>query len=243
MTTSDPTSFVLLHGAGLGGWCWQELTPLLKLPALAVDLPGRGATPGDLRGATRATYVDAVVRAISAAGIQRCILVAHSFTGGIAHLVAAALPQQVAQIVFLAAAVPPPGGAAIDTFPPFDRAQLRLLLAMVAAGVSIPRWVWQMGMRTTFTELDANTLRMINSRLMMPEAPGMFLEPLDRATWPAVPCSYIKLLRDRCPLTPARQDRVIQTLPGVAVYELATGHTAMLSAPRELAALLNRIAC
>lgn len=236
------TPFVLLHGAGLGGWCWQAVTPLLRRPALAIDLPGRGASPCDLRTATRATYVDAVAGAITAAGLQRCTLVAHSFTGGIAHLVAAALPQRVTQIIFLAAAVPPPGGAVIDTFAPIEREQLRVLLSMVAAGVSIPAWVWRFGMRSTFTHLDPAARRMAYERLMMPEAPGMFLEPLDRAAWPDIPCSYIALLGDRCPLPPARQERVIAGLPGVARYTLDTGHTAMLSAPRELAALLELIA-
>ena len=35
-------SFVLIHGAGLGASCWDELIPHLNTEALAVDLPGRG---------------------------------------------------------------------------------------------------------------------------------------------------------------------------------------------------------
>jgi pimeloyl-ACP methyl ester carboxylesterase len=242
MTSATPTTFVLLHGAGLGSWCWQAVTPRLELPALAVDLPGRGDAPCELRTATRATYVDTVVAAISRANPARCILVAHSFTGSIAHLIAAALPGRIAHIIFLAATVPAPGRSVLDTFTLIGRTQLRLVMMMVRAGVSFPRWVWQMGMRTSFTELDPATRRMAFERLMMPEAPAMFLQPLDRSSWPAVPCSYITLTRDRCPLPPARQALVIAGLPGVAVYTLATGHSAMLSAPDELAALLNTIA-
>lgn len=242
MTPTPPTTFVLLHGAGLGSWCWHAVTPLLRLPALAVDLPGRGATPCDLSRATRTTYVEAVVEAISSAKIERAILVAHSFSGSIAHLVAAALPQQIEQIVFLGAAVPPAGQSVIDTFTAMGRVSLQMGMAMATAGIDMPRWMWYMGMRLTFTELDAATRRMVYDRLVMPEAPAMFLEPLDRNSWPAIPCSYIKLLRDRSPVPAHRQDRVIQELPAPTVYTLATGHTAMLSAPRDLAELLNAIA-
>lgn len=38
-------SFVLIHGAGFGANCWDELIPHLNTEALAVDLPGRGTRP------------------------------------------------------------------------------------------------------------------------------------------------------------------------------------------------------
>ena len=42
------TRLLLLHGAGLGGWIWDRVTPHLTESAEAVDLPGRtdGTNPG-----------------------------------------------------------------------------------------------------------------------------------------------------------------------------------------------------
>ena len=57
-----------------------------------------------------------------------------------------------------------------------------------------------------------------------------------------LPRSYVKLLRDQT-LPPALQDEFARNAgPGCAVHELDAGHDAMVSRPRELAAILNRIA-
>ena len=45
-TGTKPT-FVLVHGAWHGGWCWSEVVRLLTeqgYPAIALDLPGHGIT-------------------------------------------------------------------------------------------------------------------------------------------------------------------------------------------------------
>ena len=39
------TTFVLVHGAYHGGWCYEKIVPLLEAQghtAIAVDLPGHG---------------------------------------------------------------------------------------------------------------------------------------------------------------------------------------------------------
>jgi pimeloyl-ACP methyl ester carboxylesterase len=68
-------SFVLIHGAGFGANCWDELIPHLDTEALAVDLPGRGTRADvSLRAITLADCADAVredveARSASAAGV------------------------------------------------------------------------------------------------------------------------------------------------------------------------------
>ena len=38
--------FVLVHGGGMNGSCWNRLVPLLDGEVVVVDLPGRGARAG-----------------------------------------------------------------------------------------------------------------------------------------------------------------------------------------------------
>ncbi len=74
---------VLIRGAAHTAACWQPtVTELARsapdLPVLAVDLPGRGDTPEDLRQVTAKRCVEHVVERIEAARVDRVVVVAHS---------------------------------------------------------------------------------------------------------------------------------------------------------------------
>ena len=76
--------FVLVHGAGFGADCWDELIPHLTAEALAVDLPGHG------RSAHRDLYsferdADAVLAVIEA-WREPVVLVGHSRGGLVAAI-------------------------------------------------------------------------------------------------------------------------------------------------------------
>jgi pimeloyl-ACP methyl ester carboxylesterase len=98
---SDAT-LVLVHGAWHGAWCWDRVRPGLALagvPAVAIDLPGHGASTeplGDL-----ASDAHALRQAIDAVG-GPVVVVAHSY-GGAVTAVAAADHPEVRHLVFLAA--------------------------------------------------------------------------------------------------------------------------------------------
>ena len=97
--TDRPEAFVLIHGAHHGSWVWDPLLAHLRLPTLAVDLPGRGARPADLRSLTLDDYAVAVAADIHAAGLRRVILVGHSLAGSVAYTVAARNPNAVTHLV------------------------------------------------------------------------------------------------------------------------------------------------
>ncbi len=129
-TGSKPT-FVLIHGAWHGAWCWAETARLLALkgyPAIAIDLPGHGATakfptayqqpqnPGalaaevsPLAATTLTDYRDAVLsvlRGLVADGSGPLIVVAHSLGGATLTAVAEAQPNLIKRMVYLSAFVP-----------------------------------------------------------------------------------------------------------------------------------------
>jgi hypothetical protein len=78
------------------------------------------------------------------------------------------------------------------------------------------------------------------------ECPSAFLDVVTRAGIPpSLPKAYVRLLQDQA-LEPAVQDEQItqlRTSPGgpVEVVELDCGHDAMISRPRDLAAVLNSL--
>lgn len=126
------TTFVLVHGAWHGAWCYQPVLPHLVrrgFGVLTLDLPGHGVharfpsafgtdpaamatEPSPVSAITLADYADAVEGAVDAAlagGARRVMLVGHSMAGIVLTAVAERAPQKLAGLVYLAAFMPMPG--------------------------------------------------------------------------------------------------------------------------------------
>ena len=101
--------FGLVHGGGLGTWCWELLLSELKERghhAVTMDLPLEDQSAG----ATH--FAEAVLEAFD--GLDDLILVGHSLAGLIIPLVAAQRP--VKRLIFIHALLPRPGQSAADQF-------------------------------------------------------------------------------------------------------------------------------
>ncbi len=86
------STFVLVHGAWHGGWCWQLSAPMLEQVGhrvLTLDLPGLGDDTTPVQNITLAAYSEAVARVVNAQP-EPVILVGHSM-GGVAITQAAEL--------------------------------------------------------------------------------------------------------------------------------------------------------
>jgi pimeloyl-ACP methyl ester carboxylesterase len=98
-------TFVLIHGAFHGGWCWEKLAPRLRAcghPVIAPDLPGMGndgTRHGQISLASTADFVANIVRAQPAP----VVLVGHSMGGMVIAEVAERLPAHILGLVFVTA--------------------------------------------------------------------------------------------------------------------------------------------
>jgi pimeloyl-ACP methyl ester carboxylesterase len=233
----SPGAFVLVHGGHAGAWVWDDVRPLLELPALAVDLPGHGARPGELAKLTIADCVNAIVPELPAD--RRFILVGHSLGSAVVLALADHLADRVAHVVCLAGPVPRPGGSVVDSFPLVMRIASRVVLWLSGAEFSQSR---RMSEKTFFNGMDPERVRRACDRLTK-ESAALVREPLRWSGRPPASCTYIKCLRDREPLSPRHQDRMAANLgEGVRVVPVDSCHYAMLDRPREVAAALNEIA-
>jgi len=236
--TDRPEAYVLIHGAHHGSWVWDPLLAHLRLPALAVDLPGRGARPADLRSLTLDDYALAVAADIHAAGLRRVILVGHSLAGSVACMVAARNPNAVTHLVGVAAVFPSPGHSAIDQWPAGLRWLPRTGLVLPPGGRRAPLTLSIRKARHRLAnDLDDEQARWLLANLG-PEAVALTTSPVPETRLaPDLARTYVLCGNDRA-LPAERQRRQARTI-GAQIVEIGTGHDPMVSAPGILANVLN----
>ncbi len=116
--------FVLVAGARLGAWAWDEVVPYLRAAghgAHALTLSGLA----DKRGvpAGQQTHVQDVVDEVERQGLRDVVLVGHSYSGIPVGQAAERIGERLARVVFVDSAVPadgefvsawPDGGATVN---------------------------------------------------------------------------------------------------------------------------------
>jgi pimeloyl-ACP methyl ester carboxylesterase len=109
-------TFVLVHGAFHGAWCWVKLIPALEARghrAVAIDLPSLGEDQTPLAEVTLALWAERIAAAM-AGEAEPVVLVGHSL-GGVA--IAAAVeraPERVKLLIYLAAFLPRDGDSVLS---------------------------------------------------------------------------------------------------------------------------------
>jgi pimeloyl-ACP methyl ester carboxylesterase len=115
------TTFVLVHGAWYGGWCWKKLTPLLRAAGhqvLTPTLTGLGERAHLLSAEIDLdTHIKDIVAVLDYEDLHQVVLVGHSYGGMVIAGVAEAIGSRIAQLVFLDAFLPANGKALTDYAP------------------------------------------------------------------------------------------------------------------------------
>lgn len=225
--------FVLLHGAGLGRWIWDEVLPLLYGEAIALDLPGRsdGTNPSDV---TLEQCIDLVTETLEAQRLP-VALVGHSFSGEIALAAAARTPRKVARVILIASPIPESGKSFLSETPLPQRLILSLMLRTARNGISLPQSLLK---KAYCNDLDESKTELV-LRNVTREAPRIYLDPVDWSALPEkMPRFFVKLLNDQS-VRREDQDRFMKRISATAVQVLPAGHLPMLSNPDGLARVLN----
>ncbi len=134
-------SFVLVHGAWHGGWCWRRVADRLVRRGHRVFTPtltGLGERAHLLDEKTDlSTHIEDVARVIECEDLERLVLVGHSYGGMVVSGVAERAEQKIASIVFLDAFVPENGKCLLD-YVPAERRKENEALAAKSGGRTLP---------------------------------------------------------------------------------------------------------
>jgi pimeloyl-ACP methyl ester carboxylesterase len=239
--SSSAKTFVLVHGGGHGGWCWQRMASVLRGRGHQVWTPtlsGFGERHHlDHGQITFDTMVTDVAALLEFEDLHDVVLVGHSMGGVIVPRVAEVSVERVSRVVWMAAVVLNDGETLIDAVPQTPA---------VARAVTI---------RDDGTAVTDHALLM---DALLPEAspedrawvlarhrsypPAALVEPgqLSKFLELGLPTGYVVATKDL--LVPPPLAHVFASrLPGAPVAEVAAGHDLMLTRPEESATALESV--
>src|ERR1051326_5767338 len=114
-------TFVLVHGAWHGGWCWQKVIPFLKAAGHEVYAPtltGLAERASELsREVGLETHIQDIVSLLEEKDLHGVILVGHSYGAIVITGVVDQVPERIAHLVYLDTFVPRNGEAMADVSP------------------------------------------------------------------------------------------------------------------------------
>jgi pimeloyl-ACP methyl ester carboxylesterase len=138
----ESKTYVLVHGAFHGGWCWKDVAARLRALghiAYTPTLTGLGERSHLLAfGPTLETFIEDVAQVICYEDLTDVILVGHSFAGAVISGVANLMPERLRHLVYLDAMVLQCGQSAADTAPPDLIADYRRRAIDAGDGLSVP---------------------------------------------------------------------------------------------------------
>ena len=116
------STFVLVHGAWHGGWCWQPVATRLQMKGHTVYRPtltGLGDRAHLIsREVCLGTHIQDIASMLRFEDLHDVVLVGHSYAGMVITGVAAEAPERIARLVYYDAFVPDDGDCALDLLPP-----------------------------------------------------------------------------------------------------------------------------
>lgn len=232
--TSAQKTFVLVHGAWHGGWCWRRVCDLLEKHGHKVFTPtmtGLGERSHLMsKEIVLDTHIADVVNVIKWEELRSICLVAHSYGGFPASGALEQVADRVSSVVFVDAFLPEDGQKSLDVASEFSR---KGTLEAVAKGeVSRP------APKAETFHVNEQDRAWVDSKLT-PQPVGVALQPikLTGAREKIAKKTYI-----RAPLYPQPAfDRYYARKKAAAswrTYEVDGGHDVMVDRPQRLVEIL-----
>ena len=237
------STYVLVHGAYHGGWCYEQVVPLLEAAghtAIAVDLPGHGENKKPIEEVTLAAYVDHV-SAIIEAQSEPVILVGHSLGGMTITEVSERLPEKVSWVVYLTAVMLKnrQDRAELAVYDNPESMTAKRIISADGLSATMPSEIIP---ETFYGQCSETDVAQAMARLV-PQA----TDPIKRTVTTSperfgrVRRAYVECLRDNA-IPIAMQRAMIAAQPCEKVFTLDTDHSPFYSTPEELAGQLLELA-
>ncbi|MFF7153656.1 alpha/beta fold hydrolase [Streptomyces sp. NPDC008139] len=226
--------FVLVAGAWLGAWAWDEVVPELRAAGHGVHpltLSGLAEKRGAAPDAGQRTHVEDIVAEVERLDLRNVVLVGHSYSGIPVGQAAGRIGDRLARMVLVDSEVPVEGGSFASGWWE-GQARFEAILAEGDGFWPPPAAGEFEGQGLT----DEQIARLVAGATPHP-APSLTEPAALSRPLADLPTTYIKCLLDG----PEPNSDVAALLDGKQwrLVEMNTGHWPMFSEPRQLAAILG----
>lgn len=228
-------TFVLVHGAWHGGWCWRRVSDRLRAKGHTVFAPtltGLGERSHLLSGDINlSTHVKDVVNLMAWEDLHDVVLCGHSYGGMVITGAAELASERIKSLVYLDAFVPT-DGRSLFSFTSAEALAQRLAAAGSLGGLAIPPVP---AAAFSVNESDREWV----DRLCTPQPLGTFNEPVRVSERSASIKRRTYVFATGWSGTPfQRFYEALKDDPAWIVETLSCGHDTMLDMPEETTALL-----
>ncbi|MEV7416037.1 alpha/beta hydrolase [Streptomyces sp. NPDC089919] len=239
------TDFVLVPGAWLGAWAWEDTARALRerghgtFPVTLTGLAERAAEGGP--GTDLETHIADIVAVVEKHDLRAVTLVAHSYAALPVTGAAARLGDRLERVVYVDSAPLPAGMRMLDLMPPAAAEQLAQQVAAEGDGWGLPLPPFEvLGADASLDGLDAGLLGVLRERAT-PQPFGTYTQALSGPVEPDPGADRVVIAcRDFRQLLDGGEPMVaFLGEPPWRRFDLATGHWPMLSAPDALAGVLH----
>jgi pimeloyl-ACP methyl ester carboxylesterase len=236
-----PKTFVLVHGAWYGGWCWEKVAQNLRAQGHIVTTPtcpGLGEHAHMLsKDISLTTFITSVTNHIVFQNLNDVVLVGSGFGGVVISGVADRIPLALRNLVYVDAMVLESGMSVFEGQPAAVTKKRLEQVATLGKGVAIP----VPPVATSYRGVDSKTLAWLAPRLT-PQPVGTYQEKLvlNHALGNGVPRTYVDCTASPFePLVEVKKN--LKRQGGWDWVELATHHDPMITEPEMLSDFLAKV--
>lgn len=237
---NKPKTFVLVHGAWYGGWCWDAVAHALRArghTVTAPTCPGLGEQAHLLsKDLSLSTFITSISNHIRYENLSDVILVGSGFGGVVISGVADRMPQLLKSLVFVDAMVLDSGLSVFEAQPAAVTKKRLEQVERQGKGIAIPA-----PPASSYGVTDKQTMAWLSERLT-PQPVGTYQEKLvlNNPMGNGVPRVYIDCVASPFePLVEVKKN--LKRQPGWTWAELNTHHDPMITEPLMLADFLAAV--